>query len=1027
MSNTRRCAQYAVVCVAVAAMLIVVCPGAWGQNAGLDVSQYAHTAWKVSDGFTQGPILSIAQTPDGYLWLSTEFGLYRFDGIRAVPWQPPAGQQLPSIHTRSLLVARDGTLWISTIKGLASWKDGKLTQYPELAGQAIARLVQDREGTIWMGAFNPGRLCAIRNGRAQCYGEGSFGVGVYNLYEDHEGNLWVMSATGLWRWNSSRPEHYQFPDGGIDGIIEGENGEYLLATSKGLKKLADGKIQDYALAGVAGFRPAGFFRSSDGSLWIGTMQGLLHVHEGRTDTFGIGDGLSGDAVFTTIEDREGDIWTITTNGLDRFREYAIPKISRSQGLSTANAWSVQATSNGTIWIGTADGLNQWRNGRVTVYGRQTTIGKTRTSTQRSDGGLASNAQSLGLDERGRVYTSTRDGIFYFEGDRFNRIPNSPGGNVWAISGDGHGKLWVNDGTAGLYYFAPGEAAQPIPWSRFGQKGFGAQAILPDHSLGGIWLAFWDGGVVHFKDGEVRASYGAADGLGTGRATDLRFGSRGTLWVGTEGGLSRIRDGHVRTLTSKNGLPCDTVLWTMEDDEHSVWIYMTCGLVRIARSELDAWVSDPGHKVQTRVFGASDGVSARGVLGGYGPHVTKARDGKIWFANVDGVSVIDPKHLPVNNLPPPVHIEQVKADHKPYDVAFSASNLRLPALTRDLEIDYTALSLVAPEKMQFRTKLEGWDDDWQDAGNLRQAFYTGLAPKHYRFRVRASNNSGVWSESDAVMDFQIAPAFYQALWFRTLCVLALGGMVWAFYRMQVRHVAALYKGRMEERLQERERIARDLHDTFLQSVQGLVLKFDAVSKQIPCEQPARKAMEKALDLADEVLMEGRSRVRNLRDSTESLNDLPAAFRRVAEEMPGNQQSEFKAVVEGCARELHPMVLEESYCIGREALMNALSHSGGLHIEAEITYDARQFRLRIRDDGRGIDPAILECGGRTGHWGLQGMRERAQRIGGQLEFWSRPGTGTEVELRVPGGTAYHASGTPSKRTWFAHAFNRNGRTS
>ena len=226
-----------------AVLVVLYAPCAFALDPALDVSQYAHTAWKVSDGFTQGVILSVAQTPDGYLWLGTELGLYRFDGVRAVPWQPPAGQQLPGNRVYDLLLARDGTLWISTIKGLASWKAGNLTQYPELAGQVLAALLQDRGGAIWVGAFNPGRLCSIRAGKVQCYGEGSFGAGVINLYEDHKGNLWAASATGVWRWDSTRPEHYPLPGQEINAMIEAEGGELLLATSQGLKRLAGGKFR----------------------------------------------------------------------------------------------------------------------------------------------------------------------------------------------------------------------------------------------------------------------------------------------------------------------------------------------------------------------------------------------------------------------------------------------------------------------------------------------------------------------------------------------------------------------------------------------------------------------------------------------------------------------------------------------------------------------------------------------------------------------------------------------------------------
>jgi signal transduction histidine kinase len=451
-----------------------------------------------------------------------------------------------------------------------------------------------------------------------------------------------------------------------------------------------------------------------------------------------------------------------------------------------------------------------------------------------------------------------------------------------------------------------------------------------------------------------------------------------------------------------------VHWSIEDDARSLWLLMPCGLVRIARPELDAWAAaadqgmDAKRTIQTTVFDSYDGVGASAFAGGYKPRVTKSRDGRVWFGGADGVSVVDPRHLAVNTLPPPVHVEGIIADRTAYGVTTGA--LRLPPRVRDLQIDYTALSLAAPEKVRFRYKLEGWDRDWQDAGTRRQAFYGNLPPREYRFRVIACNNSGVWNETGDSLDLSIAPAYYQATWFRIASLAAFLMILAALYQLRLRQVAQRVRLRTEARLEERERIARDLHDTLLQSVQGLILQFHAAARGLPEDEPVRQRLEKTLDLADQVLAEGRDRVRDLRAAPLALGDLPAAFQRIAEQTPQHRRATFKTVVEGRARELQPLVLEEVYCIGREAIINSLAHSECLGVEVEITYDARQFRLRVRDDGRGIDSAILEQGGRPGHWGLQGMRERAQRIGAQLQFWSRPGTGTEVELTVPAAAAY-----------------------
>ena len=1006
-------------------VLLALCASALALDPSLDVSQYAHTAWKVREGFANGAILSIAQTPDGYLWLGTESGLLRFDDVRAVPWRPPNGEQLPSNFVVSLLVAHDGTLWIGTLKGLVSWRDGKLTQYREVAGAYVTSLFEDRDRTVWLGIYEPskGRLCAIRGGKVECHGVGIFGSVVLALYEDQGHNLWVSAQTGLWRWAPGPPERYAFPRDVTEAnsLIEDDNGTLLLATTGGLKQLVGGKIADYPLPGITGqFIPTQFSRSSDASLWIGTAQGLLHLHLGRVDVFRTIDGLSGDDVHRIFEDHEGNIWVTTTDGLDRFREYAVPTISRYQGLSNSLAASVQATPDGSIWIGTQDGLNRWANGHVTFYRGRSALTESRRrdetdlnisgATEITNSGLAGSPRSLGLDDAGRLWASTSDGVFYFERGRFIRVPGVPGGSTFSIAGDEHGNVWILQFQVGIFYWSPKATVQKIPWSQFSQKS--ARTILPDREPGDLWLGFFEGGVVYLRDGKAVRYYGTADGLGNGRVNHLRFGSLGAVWAATEGGLSRIKDGHIETLSSKNGLPCDEVHWSMEDNDHAVWLYMPCGMARIERSEWYAWVDDPRHVIKTTIFDSSDGVRSVGVYGGVGPHVTKSPDGRIWFLPRHGVSVIDPHHIPFNKLAPPVHVEQIVGNHKSYPVTSDANgNVPLPPQIRDLQIDYTALSLVAPEKVLFRYKLEGWDRDWQDAGTRRQAFYNNLAPRNYRFRVMACNNSGVWNEAGASLDFFVAPAYYQTNWFRLSLVAAFLAALWGLYQFRLRQLAREFNMRLDERVLERTRIARELHDTLLQNVQGLILKFHAIGKRIPPADPTRQEIEKTLDFADQVMAEGRDRVRNLRTSTIGFGGLPKAFQQVVEEAAPNRSSTFKMVVEGTVLELHPIIREETYSIGREALINALTHSEANNIEAEITYESREFRLRIRDDGRGIDPAVLEKGGRDDHWGLQGMRERAKKIGGKLDLWSRPGSGTEVELTVPASTAYRSPGRKS----------------
>jgi signal transduction histidine kinase/ligand-binding sensor domain-containing protein len=997
-------------------ILLLGCPLVLALDPSLDVSQYARTTWRVRNGFSVGSIFAMAQTPDGYLWLGAEFGLFRFDGIHSIPWQPPAGQHLPA-NPYSLLVTRDGTLWIGTFAGLVSWTGGKVTQYPEVGQVFVTSLLEDREGTVWAGTLGgppgtpTGRLCAIRSGRAQCYGEdGAFGSFVWSLGEDSSGTLWAGAESGLWRWKPGPPRRYATPGMRIDDLSKTDDGQVLIAIrGAGLKQVVGDKVETYPIRSA--INPNALLpdrdtdsnkllRDRDGGLWIGTHErGLIHIHNGRTDVFTKSDGLSGNISCSLFEDREGNIWVATAGGLDRFRKLAVTTISAEQGLSSDFAMSVLAATDGSIWVAAHDGLTRWKNGRTTIF--------------RKANGLPDDAiQSLFQDDRGRIWVSTGHGLAYWKDGRFASVNGAPSTEIYSITGDKADNLWLS-GNRGLSHMRDGRLVENFPWSALGGHQQ-AKVVLFDHEGGGVWLAFWQGGgVFYFKDGQIRASYTAADGLAKGPVGGLQLDRDGTLWAATEeGGLSRIKDGRIATLTTKNGLPCDTIHWSIEDDDRSLWLYTACGLVRIARIELDGWIADPRRRIGTTLWDAADGVMLRAVSPGYfGPTVAKSTDGKLWFLSGEGIHVVDPRHLPFNKVAPPVHIEQIVADRKVQwqnSPGASASNLRLPPRIRDLQIDYTALSLVAPEKVHFKYMLEGQDRDWREVVNDRQAQYTNLPPLHYRFRVIASNNSGVWNEQGDTLEFSVAPAYYQTNWFRVLCAVALLALLWAAYQLRVRQLHHEFDMTLEARVGERTRIARDLHDTLLQSFHGILLHLQILSNELP-GGTTKERLESVIDQAEQAIVEGRDAVKGLRTSTVERNDLALAIRTLGEELAASNspRPDFTVQVEGAPRNLHPIVRDEVYRIVGEAMRNAFRHAAAQRIEVEIRYDEQQLRLRVRDNGKGIAPKLIGDDGHEGHFGLRGMRERAKLIGGKLTVWSELDSGTEVELSIPAARAYLAA--------------------
>ena len=761
-------------------LALVWSPPALALDPSLDLSQYAHTALTSPNGSLNGAVYAIAQTADGYLWLGTQSGPVRFDGVRTVPLPLSPGQELPSAAAGALLQVRDGTLWIGTLDGLLSWKNGRLTKYPVLAGQTVITLLQDRAGTVWAGAFGgpTGKLCAVRNGSITCYGDdGKLGGAVASLYEDRDGSLWVGAATGLWRWNPGPPTRYlATPIPSHQSLTQGDHGSGLIVAVNSLRQIADTNVSDYFLHGMPSpLTATSVLRDRNGGLWIGTAaHGILHSYEGKTSQFTHSDGLSSDEVYALFEDREGTIWVGTSDGLDQFRELPVTSLSAKEGLSSATATAVLAARDGSVWIGSADGLNRWKDGHATIYRR------------RGDPGLPDDEiQSLFEDERGRIWVSGTHGLAMFENGRFTRLSAVPSGFTHAIASDNQGGLWLsmwltaND--YGLVHLVNSKVVEHVSWQKLG--GGPGTGLVPG-SDGGVWTGLLSGGIAYFREGQIRTLPLSDEKGGARKVLDLSRGRDGAMWAATDNGLFRIANGHVAALTTSNGLPCNAVHWMVEDSLSSYWVYTRCGLSRIARAEVEAWTADPKRTIHVTTFDGADGIRLIPILRPSRPAVTKSSDGNIWFVNGSTASFINPSRIGINTLPPPVHIEQITANRKKYN---AMPGLRLPPLVHDLTIDYTALSLAAPEKVRFRFMLEGQDPDWREVVNDREVEYSNLPPGNYRFRVAASNNSGVWNEAGDVADFSIAPAYYQTNWFRALLAAAFLALMGAAYQLRVRQL------------------------------------------------------------------------------------------------------------------------------------------------------------------------------------------------------------------------------------------------
>lgn len=967
---------------------------------------------------------TVTQTRDGYLWIGTSNGLFRFDGVKFVPFRPPAGEKLSSLNILVLRAARDGSLWIGTDRSLEHWKDGELTSYKNHR-RAVKAIVEAPDGTIWVTEAGQitkggGPVCRVQGLELRCYGvaDGLYQADAQVMALGTGGELWIDSSFDLETWKPGGghlvplegvdPSH---PFALIDALVADPDGSVWVGIARkgpggGLQHVVGGKSQPIILPGFdsSDVEVNSMYRDREGALWIGTIaQGVYRIYGNHADNFRATEGLSGDYVVDIFEDSEGDIWVLTTKGIDRFRDLSVITFSTAQGLASGEVRSVVASKSGTIWAGDNSFLEQIQNGRI-------------TSINKSRGLPGADVASMFEDHLGRLWLGVGNSVFVYAGNKFTEVRKRDGhpiGPVQELSEDTDGVMWAR--IAGpqhtdIYRWTDVEPPTQVvvPESQI------ATALKAD-AAGGMWFGLRSGHLALYRKGEWKMDPLNAN-PDLARIRELAITAEGHVLGAAPDTLVGWRGWKPQRLGSANGLPCTGIYSIVIDKQQTLWVIAQCGLISIAGSELQRWWRDPEVKLKISVFDVLDG--AHTLPTSLNPKNATSPDGKIWFVNSFELQQFDPLHMVHNPVVPPVHIETVIADRREYDLN---GGLKLPPLTRDMEIDYTALSFPVPQRVRFRYRLDGWDKDWQDAGTRRQAFFTNMRPGTYTFHVIACNDDGLWNMAGATVVFSILPAFYQTVWFRSFCVAAALVALWLFYLMRLKQITAQLQQRLGARLEERERIARELHDTLLQGLQGLMLRFQAVMKGLPEREPARQTMEHVLDRADEVLLEARQRVRDLRAEGVAEEDLSQRLSLCAKDLAQDYPIAYELTVSGVPQILDPTVHNEVYQIAREALTNAFQHSHGTQIETEITYAPASLRVVVRDDGRGISEAILGQG-RAGHWGLSGMRERGDKVGAKLSIWSHAGRGTEIDLEIPAALAYRHNSRLTLRKRLGQAIDK-----
>lgn len=979
-------------------LLFFISPSVCALDPGIYLSQYGHTAWRVREGYFSSAPLAITQTKDGRLWIGSESGLLQFDGVRFMPWKSPDSTPLPDNRIFGLLGTRDGSLWIGTSNGLARWKDNQLTVYAKYG--RFAALLEDRNGGVWAGHTRAldllPPLCRFAEDQFKCFSTSNNAYLLYvgSLHEDRSGNIWVGGAGAVCRWQEANPDCYEIPGQaapserfGVWALAGDANGDlWVDGGPSGILQLADGHWKSYELTDLKP-QTQSMLCDRENSLWIGDLKhGLIRRVNGRTDRFTRADGFSGEAVNSIFEDREGNVWVATNAGLDRFRDMKVVTLTAREGLPLDQAGAILASRDGSVWASRSGGrtsLVHVKEGEFTTY------------APGSNGLPRASVTSLFEDTHGLLWVGVGNGIAWRAHDRFHPIamPKScdPFGAVRAFAEDADGTIWFSttDHECALVGVRSNRVIET-----FSRQQIGGQIVsMAADPAGGVWLGFTSPGLSLHRNGRFESH--AAKFSATVR--NMFQDSRG-LWAATNRGLALYKAGSMAVFGSANGLPCDELDSVVKDDSGALWLKSQCGLVQVSRTELEAWLKDPISRFQLRVLDASDGAQAGRVP--FSPNVTKSTDGRLWWAIESGaVQILNPTHLVNNSLPPPVRIMSVTADGKAYQLD---SPLQLPALTRDLEIQYTAYSLAVPEKVRFRYRLEGAESSWQDVDGRREAHFAKLRPGTYRFFVIAANNDGVWNDQGTSVTFIVPPAFYQTNWFLFLCI-ACGVMaVWAAYHLRVRQIARAISVRFDERLAERIRIARELHDTLLQTVQGSRLVADNALEKTNDAAHMRRAMEQLSGWLAQATQEGRAALNSLRTTTVETNDLAESLRRAAEECVIDSAIAVNFSVMGDKRDMHPIARDEIYRIGYESIRNACKHSSATELEIILTY-AQDLTLCVSDNGIGMEPAVLTKG-REGHFGLRGMRERADRIGSKFTLNSSPNCGTLMTLVVPGSIIF-----------------------
>jgi signal transduction histidine kinase/ligand-binding sensor domain-containing protein len=972
------------------------------------MSQYVRRQWGIESGFPRGPVYAINQSADGYLWIGTEAGLVRFDGLKFSLIQSPVPELPRMDHVLGLETDDQGGLWARPPRPmLLHYRHGifeDARRDPRLSGSVVTAISRSRDGALLF--WGEAGCIVLRGGKAQFTPAppGFTRSTVLSIAQTDNGDIWLGTRdAGLFRVRGglTTPITNGLPDLKVNSLAPAKNNQLWVATDGGLARWDGAKLTRGGIPrALDGVQALAITLDRDSNLWVGTNSlGLARLNDRGLALLEDPHQVN-NAVTAVFEDREGDLWIGSANNLERLRDSAFVTYSLPEGLPNDGSNSVYVDSENRMWFPPVDGGLRWlkdgHTGHVTLDG---------------------------LD---------RDIVYSIAGRQGELWVGRQGGGLTQLRRDKSSFI------AKTYTHANGLAQDSV------------YSVYVDHD-GNVWAGTLSAGVSKFSGGRF-ATYTITNGLASNAVNAILESSDGTMWFATPSGLSAFSGEHWRTYTTEDGLPSSDTVSLLEDSSAILWIGTTAGIAfrdptgfHVPRQPPDSlreqilgvaedkfgslWISTSNHVLRVNRDKLLHGMLAEGDLREYGladglrgvegvkRQLSVVTDplGRVWFSLNLGISVVDPARLTGNSAPAIAHVETISADGAGISLH---GPIQIPGGRQRISFGYAGLSLSVPERVRFRYRLDGYDRDWRGPVATREADYTNLPPGPYCFRVVASNPDGAWVGSQAALPFNVLPLYWQSWWFQLGVVSVFTLATIGLYRLRLRQITSRLNLRFEERLTERTRIAQELHDTLLQGFLSASMQVHVAANRLSADSPAKPSLTRAIQLMGQVIEEGRNAVRGLRSSHSASLDLEQAFSSIRDEQlsrdPNAAPIEFRIVVDGTRRPLHPVLRDELYRIGREALINAFHHSRAKLIELELRYEPSQLRMLVRDDGCGIEPQVIRSG-RDGHWGLSGMRERAERIGGRLHVFSRPAVGTEVELSVPGQVAFRDQSDRSPN-WF-----------